>query len=62
MMNAMNSVYGGSRGSESFGARITPKFLPDLGSGMKLFDAPMKAAGNSRVRVQGNQGGFSAVA
>lgn len=60
-MDTMNSV-GSSRGSEAYRAHVTPKFLPDLGSGVKLFDAPMRAAGNSRVRVQGNQGGFSAVA
>jgi hypothetical protein len=61
-MDTMNSIYGSGKGSESFRAHVTPKFLPDLGSGVKLFDAPMRAAGNSRVRVQGNQGGFSAVA
>lgn len=61
-MDAMNSTNGSSRGSELYRAHITPKFLPDLGSGAKLFDAPMKAAGNSRVTASSSQGGFSAVA
>ena len=61
-MDAMNSVFGSGKGAESFRARTTPKFLPNLGSGVRLFEAPMKAAGNSVVRNQGNQGGFSAVA
>lgn len=61
-MNAMNSVYGSGKGLDQFRAHITPKFLPDLGSGVKLFDEPVKAAGNSKIRVQANQGGFSVVA
>jgi hypothetical protein len=60
-MDAMN-VTNGSRGSESLRAHTVPKFLPDLGSGVKLFDAPMKAAGNSRIRTQAGQGRFSATA
>lgn len=61
-MDTMGSVSGGGRGAEAYRAHIIPKFLPDLGSGVKLFDAPMRAAGNSRIRVSSNQGGFSAVA
>ena len=61
-MDAMNSVYGSGKGVDQYRAHITPKFLPDLGSGVKLFDAPVRAAGNSIIRVQANQGGFSAVA
>jgi len=61
-MDAMNSVGGSGKGSESFRAHTTPKFLPDLGSGVRLFEAPMKAAGNSVIRAQAGRGGFSAVA
>lgn len=60
-MDTVNAV-NGNKGFENFRAHITPKFLPDLGSGVKLFDAPVKAAGNSVIRAQAGQGGFSAVA
>lgn len=60
-MDAMN-VTNGSRGSEALRAHIVKRFLPNLGSGMKLFDAPMTAAGNSRVAAVADQGRFSATA
>jgi len=60
-MDAINVSSGGGR-PESMRAHIVPKFLPDLGSGMKLFDAPMTAAGNSKITAQSDKGRFSAIA
>ncbi len=60
-MTAMN-ISNGSRGSEPLRAHIVKRFLPNLGSGVKLFDAPMTAAGNSKVMAVADQGRFSATA
>lgn len=60
-MNAM-SVTNGDRGSEALRAHIVKRFLPNLGSGVKLFDAPMTPAGNSKIRAMADQGRFSATA
>lgn len=60
-MDTVNAT-SGNVGSEALRAHIVKRFLPNLGSGMKLFDAPMTPAGNSVIRAQAGHGGFSAVA
>lgn len=61
-MNATGVSNKGNNGLESLRAHIVKRFLPNLGSGMKLFDEPMEVAGNSKLRIKTDPNTFSVMA